>query len=355
VITGTPGPVWDDVVGQHAAVAALRAAAAHPVHAYLFLGPAGSTKLEAARAFATLLLTGSEDPTTRDARLIGRGEHPDVHEVRRVGAAISRDQAIDIIREASLTPTEGDAKVMILDEFHLVSADGAGRLLKTVEEPPASTTLIILADLLTSDLVTIASRCVRIEFTTIAEDTVAARLVADGVAPADATAAARAAHGDLARARLLAADPTLATRRAAFAAIPHALDGTGAVAIRSAGELLALVDDALAPLEARHATEAAELDEQIRRHGERGSGRKRLEDRHKRELRRYRTDEIRSGLAAMAATYRDAATGGSGVDVDGCAQAVHRIHRALEALDRNANEKLLIESLLWALPDARGT
>lgn len=57
-----PGPIWDDVVGQPAAISRLRAAAARgPVHAYLFAGPAGSTKLQAARAFAALLLTGSED------------------------------------------------------------------------------------------------------------------------------------------------------------------------------------------------------------------------------------------------------------------------------------------------------
>ena len=85
--------VWDDVVGQPTAVAALRAAVAAPVHAYLFTGPSGSTKHEAARAFAALLLAGVDDPTRRDARLALRGEHPDVHEVERVGPAISAEQA----------------------------------------------------------------------------------------------------------------------------------------------------------------------------------------------------------------------------------------------------------------------
>ena len=55
------GSVWADVVGQDRAVDALRRAAVAPVHAYLFVGPPGSTKDEAARAFAALLLTGSED------------------------------------------------------------------------------------------------------------------------------------------------------------------------------------------------------------------------------------------------------------------------------------------------------
>ena len=55
--------VWDHVVGQADAVAALRASLAAPVHAYLFVGPAGSTKHDAARAFAALLLTGVDTRT----------------------------------------------------------------------------------------------------------------------------------------------------------------------------------------------------------------------------------------------------------------------------------------------------
>ncbi len=350
------GAIWDDVVGQPDAVAQLRAAAEHgPVHAYLFAGPAGSTKLQAARAFATTIMTGSDAPDSRDARLILRGEHPDVREVRRVGARVDKEQAVAIIHEASLTPTEGSRKVMILEEFHLLTPEGAARLLKTIEEPPDSTTFLVLADFVPSDLVTIASRCARIDFRAIGPDVVAARLVAEGIGPAEAMAAARASHGDLDRARVLATDPALSERRAAFVGAPHRLDGTGAVAMRTAAELLAMIDAAAAPLAERQAVEVAELDERIKAHGERGSGKKQLDERHKRELRRHRTDELRSGLAAMAGTYRDTAVNGGTTDVEACAAAVHRIHEAIETLDRNPNEKLLLESLLWSLPDAQGT
>ena len=350
------GSIWDDVVGQPDAIERLRGAAdAGPVHAYLFVGPAGSTKLQAARAFAARLIGGSEDPDTRAARLILRGEHPDVREVRRTGAAISKDQADEIVRESSLTPTEGSAKVMILEEFHLLAAPGAARLLKTIEEPPDSTTFLILADFVPTELVTISSRCARIDFRAIGPDVVAARLVAEGVGPAEAMVAARASHGDLDRARVLATDPALSERRAAFAGAPHRLDGSGTVAMRLATALLASIDAAAEPLAARHAVEAAELDERIKAHGERGSGKKQFDERHKRELRRHRTDELRCGLAEMAATYRDTATNGGTTDVAACVAAVHRIHQAIDTLDRNPNEKLLLESLLWALPDAQGT
>lgn len=351
----SPGPIWDDVVGQAGAVAQLRAAATHgPVHAYMFLGPAGSTKLQAARAFAARLITGEEEASHRDAALILRGEHPDVREVRRTGPRIAKEQAIAIIHEASLTPTEGAKKVMILEEFHLLAPEGAGRLLKIVEEPPESTTFIILADFVPHDLITISSRCARIDFRSIGPDVVAARLVSEGIDPAAAMTAARAALGDLTRARVLATDPALAQRRAAFAGAPHELDGTGAVAMRTAAELRALIDAAADPLVQRQDAEAAALDEQIKRYGERGSGKKQLEDRHRRELRRHLVDELRAGLAAMAGTYRDTAINGGTTDVDGCADAVHRIHQAIETLDRNPNEKLLLESLLWSLPDAQG-
>ncbi len=350
-----PGPVWDTVVGQPDAIAHLRASAERgAVHAYLFVGPAGSTKLQAARAFASVLLTGAEDADDRAASLVLRGEHPDVREVQRVGPRISADQAKAIIHEASLTPSEGTRKVMILDEFHLLSPEGAGRLLKVIEEPPDTVTFLILADFVPHDLITISSRCARIDFRAIGPDVVAARLVSEGVNPAAAMAAARASHGDLDRARVLATDSALSERRTAFAEAPHELDGSGSVALRLAAHLLDLIDAAAEPMAARHATEVNELDERIKAHGERGSGKKQLEERHKRELRRHRTDELRSGLAAMAATYRDTAVSGGTTVVDGCAQAVHQIHAAIEALDRNPNEKLLLESLLWSLPDAQG-
>ena len=87
----------------------------------------------------------------------------------------------------------------------------------------------------------------------------------------------------------------------------------------------------------------------------RGSGRKQLEERHERELRRHRTDELRAGLATLAGTYRNSVTApGSTADIDECAKAVRLIHGALESLERNPNERLLVENLLWSLPDAHG-
>ena len=149
--------IWRAVVGQPSAIALLSAAAKDPVHAYLFVGPPGCTKFEAARAFAGLVVDPSGDADGRDARLARAGEHPDVREIHRVGAAIDKAQAEEVVRLAALSPVEGRRKVLILDEFHLLRPEGAARLLKTVEEPPPSTVFVIVADDVPHDLVTIAS------------------------------------------------------------------------------------------------------------------------------------------------------------------------------------------------------
>lgn len=346
--------VWDGVVGQPPAVEQLTRSAADPVHAYLFVGPAGCTKDEAARAFAALLLTGHDDTNARDSRLALAGDHPDVREFRRTGARIDADQVKEIIRLASLAPVEGSRKVLVLHEFHLLDANGAARLLKTLEEPPPRTVFLVLADQVPPDLVTIASRCVRIEFRTIPDTTVRDVLVSEGTPTATAELAADGARGDLSRARLLAADPGLMQRRSAFAAVPQRLDGTGNTVMGLCTSLLKLIDDAASPLVERHQQEIAALEERIAALGERGSGKKQLEERHKRELRKHRTDELRSGLSVMAGAYRDALVAGGVHRPDSVAAAVHRIHRALEALDRNPNEPLLLQALLLDLPSLPG-
>jgi DNA polymerase-3 subunit delta' len=346
--------IWDGVVGQPEAIRRLQASATSPVHAYLFVGPPGSTKNEASRAFAALLLAGGDDPHQRDARLALAGEHPDVREFVRAGASISTAQAEEVVRLSALAPIESGRKVLILDEFHLITPEASARMLKTIEEPPASTVFIVLADFMPPDLVTIASRCIRIEFHPIADEVVAATLVAEGASPSMASDAAAAAKGDLTRARLLANDPHLAARRQLFASTPSRLDGTGMAVVACVDGLLGEIEAAAAPLAERHAAEVAAMEERIARNGERGSGKKALEERHKRELRRHRVDELRSGLATLAGSYRDALVRGDLPRPDAAAKAIRRIHLALEALDRNPNEPLLLQGLLLDLPSLPG-
>lgn len=343
--------VWDGVIGQDHAVAQLIAAAVNPVHAYLLVGPAGSGKRVAARAFAALLLSaGSEgEDAERHVRLALAEAHPDLHVIEPTTAQGRMDveTARTIVRQAVLSPAEGSRKVLVLEDFHLIDRFGA-ILLKYVEEPPASTFFVILAEDVPPELVTIASRAVRIHLGPIPLTAVTDRLVADGVEADRAASIAAAAAGDLDRARLLATDPRFALRSDALRAIPGRLDGTGARAAELAAEVKALIDDAQDVINARHVAEVAELQERIDRYGQRGSGKKDVEDRHKREVRRHRTAELRFALATFAGIYRDALP--AAAHPDQIVAGLHRLDGAALALERFPNETLLLQALLAHLP-----
>lgn len=343
--------LWDDVVGQDAALAVVRASVDRPVHAYLFVGPPGSGKRALARAFAAALLSrGHVDAdAARQARMVLTRAHPDVSEFEPEGASLSKDEVDEILRVAQRTSIEGGPKVLILDGFERVSGQ-APKLLKTIEEPPDTTWFLVLAERVSDDLVTIASRCVRVDLGPVAEDVVRDRLVAEGIAVDRATEAAAVAGGDLERARLLATDDRLSLRRSAWRAVPDRLDGTGGRAVETADDLLAMIDDAMEPLMARQAVEVEEFESMVAARGERGSGRKAFEDRHKREVRRYRTDQLRAGLAELSRRYRDdlVATG-SPRAVDDLAD----IAATAAGLSRNPNERLQLVALFGRLSRPR--
>jgi DNA polymerase-3 subunit delta' len=343
--------VWADVVGQDHAVAQLTAASAHPVHAYLLVGPAGSGKRAAARAFAALLLSAGStgEEAERHVRLALTETHPDLRVVEPTTAQgrIDAPTAREIVQQAALSPAEGARKVLVLEDFHLIDKFGA-ILLKYVEEPPPSTFFVILAQDVPPELVTIASRSVRIDLGPVPLADVIERLVAEGVPGDEAAAIAAAAAGDLDRARLLATDERFAVRSAALRAMPARLDGTGAKAAELAAEVKALIDDAQDVIDARHLEEAAELQERIERYGQRGSGKRDVEERHKREVRRHRTAELRFALATFAAAYRDALADARRPDQ--VVAGLHRIDAAALALERFPNEALMLQSLLSQLP-----
>jgi DNA polymerase-3 subunit delta' len=348
----TATELYADVVGQERAVAQLRAAARSPVHAYLLVGPAGSGTREAARSFgASLLCQLGGCGRCEDCRRALAGIHPDVAFHERAGPYITVGDARSIVQAAGTSPVEGRRKVLVLVDFHLVEK-AAPALLKAIEEPPPTTVFVVLAEHIPPELVTIASRCVLVELQPVPAERIADALVADGVSPATAAEIAAAAGGNVERARLLASDPGFADRQALWRSVPERLDGTGATASVLADELLASLGGVLEPLRRKHEAEAAEGQERSRLYGESGPSTKQLEERHKREQRRLRLDELRAGLATVAGAYRDKLA--SGADPKPYLDALDVIAAANEALVRNPNETLLLQAMLVRL-DRAGT
>jgi DNA polymerase-3 subunit delta' len=342
--------IWDTVPGHADVVAQLQAAVRQPVHAYLLAGPPGAGARAAATAFAAALVCANGGcGECRDCRLVLGGEQPDVLDFEPEGASLSAEDARAIVGMAVGSPLEGQRRVIVLSDLHraLVTAP---MLLKTIEEPPASTVFVILADSVTPELVTIASRCVRFDVPALPTSVVADALVAEGVDADNAHAAAVASLGDLDRARVLVADPALGQRRESWWRVPERLDGTGAAVAVIVDELRARIEDAADPLKEVQAVELAELEAWVQENGERGSGRKQLIARHRRQARRHRAEELRFGLATLAARYRDALGDGTTPKAGPVIAAVGAIDAAGEALTRNPNETLLLQSLLLRLP-----
>jgi DNA polymerase-3 subunit delta' len=260
-----------------------------------------------------------------------------------------------MVRHAVLAPVEGGRKVVVALGCELMEDEAAGYLLKMIEEPPASTVFVLLATEVVPELVTIASRCVRIEVGPLAMESIAERLTAEGAESERAVAAASASSGDMDRARTLATDDRLALRHRAWREVPRRLDGTGARASEVVAELQAMIAEALVPLQQRQADEAAAVEAQVAQFGLRGAGKRETETRHRREVRRFRMAELRFGLATLAGAYRDAlVTGGPGPSSARLVDALAGIDDAGLALIRYPNETLLLQALIARLPAVPG-
>ncbi|MDA8312368.1 MAG: hypothetical protein M0Z46_17520 [Actinomycetota bacterium] len=353
--------LFDAVVGQERAVAALRAAARHPVHAYLLVGEPGSGPRAAVRGFAAALLCPDGGCGACDTcRRALAGVHPDLVVVERTGAAIDVDDARRLSALAVRRPLQAQRQVLVVGDAHLADR-AAPALLKTLEEPPAATVFVLLADDVPPDLATVASRCVEIPFPPVGTATIAAWLAEGGEDPERARLVAEGAGGSVERARLLAEDPGFVDRLALWRSIPSRLDGHGAVAGALARELLAATDRALAPLRRVHEAELAALETDAKAMGERGlPGRKEVLERQHREERRWRTEELRIGLGVLAGTYRDRLADSLAPDPGWAAlrrpdearaygAAVALVTESAAGLRRNAQETLLLEALLVRL------
>ncbi len=163
---------FSDVIGQEQIIRLLRNSlkCGRIAHAYLFAGPDGIGKTMVAKTLSQTLNceTGGWDACGRcpACRRIENFSHPDVTWVRPAG--LSRQIGIDDIRrlrqQISLKPYQGRKKVYLITEADRMTAQASNALLKTLEEPPANSMLILITSHPASLFPTIISRCQMMRF-----------------------------------------------------------------------------------------------------------------------------------------------------------------------------------------------
>jgi DNA polymerase-3 subunit delta' len=355
--------VWDRVVGQERAVGLLRRAAERPVHAYLLVGPRGSGLEDAARCFAAEVVSPEDDERVQD--LVVRGMHPDVVEFEPEGNQILVAQAEAIIREAHRAPIEAEHKVVAVFEADRLNEQASNKLLKTIEEPPARSTIVLVTSSPDELLETVRSRCQRIDLAPLPEAALRDALVHERADPESAELAARLAGGRLDRGRAMLG--ALGDVRRAFVTMAAQLDGTAGSAMRGVDHVTDALQEAVASLDRHHETEVDELGAELERAGYPERSRtallKRQAERHRRQHRRARTDLLLEGITALESVYRDvlAGPGAPRLNTDqpvldltprACMGAIDACRQAREAFEFNPNESLLLERLVLHLPAA---
>jgi len=195
-------PPFDELVGQSTAAYFLSAViqSNKAAHAYLFAGPLGSGKTEAARAFAQALLCQKGGGDHCDTCLrVAHSTHPDFHVIPPTGVrGYVVEQIQEIISSAGMAPVRSHRKVYLLTRADLLTSHTANALLKTLEEPPEDTVFILMARNRDAVLETIVSRCQVLPFRRIPEDEALATLVEKiGATPEEARIALAATGGSL--------------------------------------------------------------------------------------------------------------------------------------------------------------
>jgi DNA polymerase-3 subunit delta' len=330
-----------------------------PSHAYLFHGPAGAGKREAARAFAAeLLADGAADPDNARER-VHHGVHPDLTWVTPSGAAEMLVGDIDepVVAAASHTPFEARRRVFVIERAETMNEQSQNKMLKTLEEPASFVHLILLSSRPGKLLPTIASRCQHVRFDAASPEEIAKALERDGLDPPAADAAARLGLGEAERARLA---PALRAHAEAFARA--ALSGD----LRERPWLALLAqakregDGAPAAVEARVAAELELLPKKERKRAEREGA-----EAARRAQRRARTAALDQALELSGLWFRDAACVAEGapelayatdrvaeLTADAEGRSAHRLRAAVAIVDEaraafilNPSEELLLEAL----------
>ncbi|WP_215522256.1 DNA polymerase III subunit delta' [Varibaculum prostatecancerukia] len=227
--------VWDQIVGQKAAVAVFEAAARaarslretgsddaalarQMAHAWLITGPAGAGRSVAALAFAAALQC--EDPQTPgcgqcpECKRVLKGTHPDVKVVTTERLIIKIEEIASLVTLAQQAPAGGKWRVILMEDADRMVERSSNLLLKAIEEPPPRTVWLLCTTQPGDVLPTIRSRCRHLSLVTPSVEEVAQLLIErEGIAPETARQAAALSQSHIGVAKSLARDPAELDRR----------------------------------------------------------------------------------------------------------------------------------------------
>lgn len=313
--------VWDDLQGQTPVVAQLKQAAQGDTgltHAWLFTGPPGSGRSNAAKAFAAALNCEQDDVTQRGCGVCAAchtilGEtHSDATFVRTEKVTITIDEARELVSKAGDRPATGRWRIIVVEDADRMAERTTNVLLKAIEEPTPRTIWMLCAPSPADVLVTIRSRCRPVSLRLPPAADVADLLVRrDGVERQLAERAARAAQSHIGIARRLARDADARERRLETVRIPLGLRGVTAAVMMAEKLVKIATEEANSSNDERDAAEKIALLASL---GAPESGTlppsmrsqvKQLEDDQKRRAKRSITDSLDRTLTDLLSFYRD--------------------------------------------------
>ena len=313
--------VFDNLIDQEHVISVLREAVSasadisnqsqEMTHAWLFTGPPGSGRSNAALAFAAALVcksAGCNDCI--DCKTALAGTHADVELVKTEGLSIKIDEVRDLITRASWSPAVGNYRVVVIEDADRLTESAANALLKVIEEPGLRTVWLLCAPSATDVLPTIRSRTRSLVLRTPSVAAVAALLEEEKFSSAMANFAARASQGHIGRARHLAKSEDARTRRQAILKISLLITDV-ASAFKAAQVLVeAAKAEAEEDAEKRDDAELASLKEAWGQQGSKltqGGAKvvKDLEKEQKSRTTRMVRDYLDRALLDIATLYRD--------------------------------------------------
>lgn len=309
--------VWDDLVGQRAVVESLRrAAGGHGMsHAWLFTGPPGSGRSNAAVAFAAALQCTEEPPgcgTCHECHTVLARSHADVAVITTQQLSIGVKEVRDLVRRAALSPAGRRWQIVVVEDADRLTDQASNALLKAIEEPAPRTVWMLCAPTVEDVMSTIRSRCRLVTLSTPTAAEVAAFLERDGVESALAAHAARASQGHIGRARALARDEATRERRGQVVTLPTRLTSLGACLAAAtdlasaATEEAASISTDLDEREKQSLDVAYGVEERGRRPREYAPALRSLQDDQRRRAKRMVLDVVDRSLMDLASVYRDA-------------------------------------------------